>query len=66
MEEHKHNGHGSPSPVDAQVEDAGHADHGSHAEPVDHGAHVDHTGHEAMFRRRFWIRALMPVPFTAR
>jgi Cu2+-exporting ATPase len=27
-----------------------------------HAAHVDHSGHEAMFRRRFWICLLLTIP----
>ena len=48
-----------------------HEDHGAHAEKSehdehaghqDHGAHVDHTGHEAMFRRKFWISLALSIP----
>ena len=27
-----------------------------------HKAHVDHTGHEAMFRRRFWVCLILSIP----
>ncbi len=27
-----------------------------------HAAHVDHTGHEAMFRRRFWVCLVLSIP----
>src|SRR3990172_2557335 len=27
-----------------------------------HPAHLDHTGHEAMFRRRFWVCLVLSVP----
>jgi P-type Cu2+ transporter len=32
------------------------------AEQTSHGAHADHTGHEAMFRRRFWVSLLLSMP----
>jgi len=28
----------------------------------DHRAHTDHSGHEAMFRRRFWVSLILSVP----
>jgi P-type Cu2+ transporter len=27
-----------------------------------HGAHADHSGHEAMFRKRFWVSLLLSIP----
>jgi Cu2+-exporting ATPase len=36
------------------------AEHGRHG-----AAHVDHTGHEAMFRRRFWISLILSIPVLA-
>ncbi len=44
---------------------AAHADHGGHGDPsagADHTAHTDHSGHEALFRRRFWICLALSVP----
>jgi len=35
-------------------------EHAEHA--GGHAAHVDHTGHEAMFRRRFWICLILTIP----
>jgi Cu2+-exporting ATPase len=62
-------------PGDAQVEPSksGHARHemtrdGGHPLPDragahgGHTAHVDHTGHEAMFRRRFWVSLVLSIP----
>ncbi len=28
----------------------------------EHAAHADHSGHEAMFRRRFWVSLLLSIP----
>jgi len=41
----------------------GHEQHGppSGGRPA-HRAHVDHTGHEAMFRRRFWVSLAISIP----
>ena len=39
----------------------GHSDD-SGDEHGDHGAHVDHSGHEAMFRRKFWVSLLLSIP----
>jgi P-type Cu2+ transporter len=38
--------------------------HGSHhAAPVpERSHHADHTGHEAMFRRRFWVSLALSIP----
>jgi Cu2+-exporting ATPase len=27
-----------------------------------HASHTDHTGHEAMFRRRFWVSLILSIP----
>lgn len=27
-----------------------------------HGGHLDHTGHEALFRRRFWVSLALSIP----
>lgn len=43
----------------------GHVDHSGHEVHVDHSGHeghVDHSGHEDMFRRRFWVSALLSIP----
>src|SRR5436309_3047102 len=43
----------------------GHGGHdmaaGEHAEHHQM-SHADHTGHEAMFRRRFWVSLLLSIP----
>ena len=39
-----------------------HADHTSNGGAAPHAAHADHTGHEAMFRRRFWVCLLLTIP----
>lgn len=48
-----------PQPTQDAGEHAGHA--GGDAQP-DHEGHVDHTGHEALFRRRFWVSLLLSIP----
>jgi Cu2+-exporting ATPase len=35
---------------------------GDAAPPLEHAHHVDHSGHEAMFRRRFWICLPLSLP----
>src|SRR3990172_4926818 len=42
----EHGGRGGPPPGGHQA----------------HPAHLDHTGHEAMFRRRFWVCLVLSVP----
>ena len=42
--------HEPPTPV--------HSEHQGHAS----ADHVDHTGHEALFRRRFWVCLLLSIP----
>ena len=46
--------------------DQGHGGHAARGAPTtEHGTqagHIDHTGHEAMFRRRFWVSTLLSVP----
>ncbi|MCZ7574434.1 MAG: copper-translocating P-type ATPase [Ardenticatenaceae bacterium] len=40
-----------------------HGAHAGHPAPEGaHAAHVDHTGHEAMFRRRFWVSLVLSIP----
>ena len=34
----------------------------STSEHTAHGAQVDHTGHEALFRRRFWVSLVLSLP----
>ncbi len=41
----------------AHGRDMEHAGHGE-----GHAAHVDHTGHEALFRRRFWVCLVLTIP----
>ena len=66
VERHEHGT--SPEGHDDQVQGApghlsvGQGDHGGHAGQGDHGAHTDHTGHEAMFRRRFWVSFGLSIP----
>ncbi len=42
----------------------GHGDHAPTAGGVDggHGEHVSHVGHEALFRRRFWVSLALSLP----
>jgi Cu2+-exporting ATPase len=55
-------GHGEGMEHGRHGEAAGHADHGSHDE-AGHGDHGGmHEGHEAMFRRRFFVCTLLSVP----
>lgn len=37
-------------------------DHGHHVDHADHSAHTDHSGHEDIFRRKFWLSALLSIP----
>lgn len=43
---------------------AGHEGHSGHtAEASEHPkAHADHTGHEALFRRKFWVSLVLSIP----
>ena len=63
--------HAAHEPPAAPADHGAHAppptagDHGAHGQPggaVDHSRHVDHTGHEAMFRRRFWVCLALSIP----
>jgi len=60
MERHEHN-HGQ-----AQQADMEHTAHGEHSSmrhgDSGHKAHVDHSGHEAMFRRKFWVSLFLSIP----
>ncbi len=50
-------GPAAPAPVDHAA-----VDHGeSHVDPL-RGAQLDHSGHEALFRRRFWICLALSIP----
>jgi len=40
---------------------AGHASHGIQ-NVGEHAQHIDRSGHEAMFRRRFWVSVLLSIP----
>ena len=58
-------GHGQPAGQhDLAAHRMGAAGHETRAgaAPESHGAHADHTGHEAMFRRRFWICLALSIP----
>ena len=57
--------------IASQPEDAHETGHGTEFgmimdsaedEHAAHEAHVDHTGHEAMFRRKFWISLVLSIP----
>lgn len=50
-EPHRHD----PTAAESSRDDHDTTDH-------DHRAHVDHHGHEAMFRRRFWVSTLLSIP----
>ncbi len=60
-----HTGHAAGHEQHQAHEHRGHAGHtmghGGH-EGHDHGDHVDHTGHEAMFRKRFWVSLVLSIP----
>ena len=62
MDHESHGGH----EMEQHGHDAGDQGHGAHAAHVapamGRGAHADHTGHEAMFRRRFWVSTLLSIP----
>ncbi|MFO7324006.1 MAG: copper-translocating P-type ATPase [Chloroflexota bacterium] len=67
-ESHDHTGHGHDAHEHAGAarEDVtAHAAHG-HEDHHHAGAHaghgVDHSGHEAMFRRRFWVSLALTIP----
>ncbi|MCC7359180.1 MAG: heavy metal translocating P-type ATPase [Anaerolineales bacterium] len=52
-------------PAAAAPHPAGHHHPGPAAAPGPHhaaGAHADHSGHEALFRRRFWVSLGLSVP----
>lgn len=53
-------------PGQAGATSPGSAAHGeSHTAPpdsADHGSHVSHVGHEALFRKRFWVSVLLSIP----
>ncbi|HEX9676608.1 MAG TPA: copper-translocating P-type ATPase [Anaerolineales bacterium] len=62
MDHESHGGH----EMEQHGHDAGDQGHGAHAArgapAMDRGGHADHTGHEAMFRRRFWVSTLLSIP----
>jgi Cu2+-exporting ATPase len=61
----EHDAHTSHGAQDAEGDHNEHATHDEHDENgghEGHGAHVDHSGHEAMFRRKFWISSLISIP----
>jgi len=44
------------------AQQSSHMDHTDQHEQAGHAAHVDHSGHEALFRRRFWVSLVLSVP----
>jgi len=55
--DHAAMGHGPAAPADH-----GSTDHGeAHVDPL-RGAQRDHSGHEALFRRRFWVSLALSIP----
>src|SRR3989304_5833111 len=62
MDHQGHGGHemGQHSHDSGDQGQGAHAAHGAPA--MDRGGNVDHTGHEAMFRRRFWVSTLLSIP----
>ncbi len=48
---HQHHHHGQSSPQAAHPR-----------QTETHAAHVDHSGHEAMFRKRFWVSLALSIP----
>ena len=62
MDHQGHGGHemGQHSHDSGDQGQGAHAAHGAPA--MDRGGNVDHTGHEAMFRRRFWVSSLLSIP----
>ncbi len=68
-EHREHHGHAAP-PRAAAMPTVAHDEHAGHSpeqpaadEHAGHGAaHADHTGHEAMFRRRFWVSLVVSIP----
>jgi Cu2+-exporting ATPase len=68
---HVHDQHESHGQATQQHDHAAHRSPPAHndarvAAPTthqpDHTAHADHSGHEAMFRRRFWVCLILSVP----
>jgi Cu2+-exporting ATPase len=54
----QHTVHPAPKIADQhQAHQAEHSGGSGHS-----GAHADHTGHEAMFRRRFWVSLVLTIP----
>jgi Cu2+-exporting ATPase len=64
-EHSNHKAHEMEQPNEQEVDHSGHnmADNQESNESHEgHGGHVDHTGHEEMFRKRFWISAILSIP----
>jgi Cu2+-exporting ATPase len=59
-----HEAHGGNGGRETHSGDEEHEAHGGAGEEHgdDHRAHTDHSGHEAMFRRRFWVSLILSVP----
>ena len=51
--------HQAEDAVPSQPEVHGEMGHGTHSGPE---AHMAHAGHEALFRRRFWVSMLLSIP----
>jgi len=50
------------APHDGDAPRGEHAPHDGDAGNGSHQAHSDHSGHEAMFRRRFWVSLALSIP----
>jgi len=70
MEHHEHAGHHAHQGKTSKEESMEVAVHGhevdqhedEHAGHAAHDAGVDHSGHEAMFRKRFWVSLTLSIP----
>ena len=60
--DHDHDGGGHGAHADHGVHEGDEGHSGDDAHDSDHGEHTDHSGHEAMFRRRFWVSLILSVP----
>lgn len=63
----RHNAHVDLEAKKARHAHTGHIGHREAKAPTGHahsghGAHIDHVGHEALFRRRFWVSLVLTLP----